>query len=234
MGKKLRVHKIESFSTLDGPGVRMVIFLQGCLMQCGYCHNADTWNLEGGYEVSIETLYHQIMRFKVYFGECGGVTFSGGEPLLQSQELTTLCQMLKEASIHVAIETSGYPFAETEIKLFQSVDLVILDVKSFFVDDSDVSNEKQHECLLYLKEQTIPYWIRQVILKNINDKDMQIRALLNQTYAKSREKVELLPYHTLGEEKWTCENEQYHINYQPPDSATMLRLIEMIENYQNE
>jgi pyruvate formate lyase activating enzyme len=212
---QLRVHKIESMGTLDGPGIRTVVFLQGCLLHCGYCHNADTWQATGGEWMETEALFDLIMHNRAYFKKRGGVTFSGGEPLLQAKALLPLVKRLKEAAVHVAVDTSGAIWNDAVEALFPYIDLVLLDVKhTNAIAYSALTGGRLSHTILFLerlKEAEKPYWIRQVIISGITDSPLQVKILDALTASPFREKIELLPYHNMGEHKWSPENLPFKI-----------------------
>ena len=207
--KYAKVHSIDSFGTVDGPGIRFLLFLQGCGLKCKYCHNRDTWDANGGEYMSIDDIFNKIIRYKEYINHGGGVTISGGEPLLQPKFLIELFTRLKEENIHTCIDTSGMLPLTSEIKKVLSLtDLVLLDIKHI---DSDkckdlvgFTNELELNFARYLSDNSIPMWIRQVLIPGItdNEKDL-IRLKKFLATLKTVEKVELLPYHSLGKHKWT-------------------------------
>lgn len=212
MSQKASVHSIETFGSVDGPGVRFLIFLNGCGMRCLYCHNPDTWNKKELTHTS-DKLLKNALRYRPYWGKSGGITVSGGEPLLQIDFLIDFFTKAKNAGVHTTIDTSGLPFTKEEPwfskckTLMKVCDLVILDIKQ--MDDkkhmllTGQSNQSILEFAKYLSDINKPMWIRQVLVPGISDdpKDLQslkdFIATLN-----SVEKVELLPYHTFGELKW--------------------------------
>lgn len=203
-----KVHSIESFSTVDGPGIRFVLFLQGCHLQCKYCHNRDTWDVNGGEFKSLDDIFDKIMRYKNYIYPNGGVTMTGGEPLLQSKFIFELFKKLKKEGIHTCIDTSGSLPLTDDIKNVLSVtDLVLLDIKH--IDDAKckelvgVSNKLELNFAKYLSDNNIPIWIRQVLVPGYTDDEndlLKLRDFLNTL--KTVEKVEILPYHNMGEFKW--------------------------------
>ena len=203
-----KVHSIESFSTVDGPGIRFVLFLQGCHLQCKYCHNRDTWDVNGGEFKSLDDIFDKIMRYKNYIYPNGGVTMTGGEPLLQSKFIFELFKKLKKEGIHTCIDTSGSLPLTDDIKNALSVtDLVLLDIKH--IDDAKckelvgVSNKLELNFAKYLSDNNIPIWIRQVLVPGYTDDEndlLKLRDFLNTL--KTVEKVEILPYHNMGEFKW--------------------------------
>lgn len=203
-----KVHSIESFGTVDGPGIRFVLFLQGCHLQCKYCHNRDTWDVNGGEFKSLDDIFDKIMRYKNYIYPNGGVTMTGGEPLLQSKFIFELFKKLKKKGIHTCIDTSGSLPLTDDIKNVLSVtDLVLLDIKH--IDDAKckelvgVSNKLELNFAKYLSDNNIPIWIRQVLVPGYTDDEndlLKLRDFLNTL--KTVEKVEILPYHNMGEFKW--------------------------------
>lgn len=203
-----KVHSIESFGTVDGPGIRFVLFLQGCHLQCKYCHNRDTWDVNGGEFKSLDDIFDKIMRYKNYIYPNGGVTMTGGEPLLQSKFIFELFKKLKKEGIHTCVDTSGSLPLTDDIKNVLSVtDLVLLDIKH--IDDAKckelvgVSNKLELNFARYLSDNNIPIWIRQVLVPGYTDDEndlLKLRDFLNTL--KTVERVEILPYHNMGEFKW--------------------------------
>ena len=207
--KYARIHSIESFGTVDGPGIRFVIFMQGCALKCKYCHNRDTWDINSGTLVSADELINKIERYKSYIlPSGGGVTVTGGEPLLQPKFLITLFKELKRLNIPTAIDTSGMVDLTDDIKeLLTLTDLVLLDIKH--INDEKCkdlvghSNKKELEFARYLSDNNIPVWIRQVIVPGITDDEddlLELKDFINSL--KNVKNIELLPYHELGKTKW--------------------------------
>ena len=208
-----RIHSFESFGTVDGPGIRYVIFFQGCPLRCQYCHNPDTW-ASGGKEYTVEQIVAQALRYKNYFGEKGGVTATGGEPLVQIDFLIELFTQFKAKGIHTCVDTSGITFnpsspqsVDKHKKLLEVTDLVMLDIKH--IDDEACkkltghSNANTLAFAKFLSENHQPTWIRQVLVPGITDSEETLkktRAFIDELT--SVEKVEVLPYHTLGEVKY--------------------------------
>lgn len=207
--KYARIHSIESFGTVDGPGIRFVIFMQGCALKCKYCHNRDTWDINGGNLVSIDELLDKIERYKAYIlPSGGGVTVTGGEPLLQVKFLINLFKELKKRNIPTAIDTSGMVDITDDIKeLLSLTDLVLLDIKHIndekCKDLVGFSNKKELEFARYLSDNNIPVWIRQVIIHGITDDEEDLLKLKEFIGSLNNvKKVELMPYHELGKFKW--------------------------------
>lgn len=203
-----KVHSIESFGTVDGPGIRFVLFLQGCSLQCKYCHNRDTWDMNGGSYKSLDDIYEKILRYKNYICPNGGVTVTGGEPLLQVKFLIELFKKLKEENIHTCIDTSGMVALTTDIKeLLSLTDLVLLDIKHIDTNKCKElvgrGNEKELEFAKYLSKNNIHMWIRQVLVPGYTDDEDDLIRLKNFiTTIKTVDRIEILPYHEMGKYKW--------------------------------
>lgn len=210
-----KVHSVESFGTVDGPGIRFVLFLQGCHLECKYCHNRDTWDMNAGSYQSLDEIFDKIMRYKNYICPRGGVTITGGEPLLQAKFIYELFTKLKEEGIHTCIDTSGMVALTEDIKNVLSVtDLVLLDIKQ--IDDKKCkdlvgkSNKLELAFARYLSDNSIPMWIRQVLIPGYTDDKEDLLRLKNFISSlKSVQKVELLPYHSVGAFKWKKLGFQY-------------------------
>ena len=203
-----KVHSIESFGTVDGPGIRFVLFLQGCHLQCKYCHNRDTWDMNGGSYKSLDDIYEKILKYKNYIFETGGVTVTGGEPLLQVHFLIELFKKLKAAGFHTCIDTSGMFAITKDIKeLLTYTDLVLLDIKH--IDNEKckelvgVGNSLELNFAKYLSENNIPVWIRQVLVPGYTDDEQDLLKLKSFLSTLSNvKKIEILPYHDMGKFKW--------------------------------
>lgn len=212
------VHSFESFGTVDGPGIRFVIFLQGCCLQCKYCHNRDTWSTSNNKIIGINEIIEKTLTYKTYIKPSGGVTVSGGEPLLQAKFLVNLFKELKKYDLHLAIDTSGMVDLSYDIKeVLNLTDLVILDIKH--IDDEKCknlvgfSNKKELEFAKYLSDNSIPMWIRQVIIPSITDDEQDLLRLRDFISSlNSVEKVEFLPYHDIGKYKWDNLNIKYELD----------------------
>ena len=208
-----RIHSIESFGSADGPGVRYIIFLQGCRMRCKYCHNPDTWASQKYESQTSEEVLKKALRYKTYWGKNGGITVSGGEALLQIDFLIDLFQRAKEKGVHTTLDTSGNPFTregeffEKFQKLMEVTDLFMLDIKHIdsagHKDLTGQPNENILDMARYLSEQKKDMWIRHVLVPGYTDSEEQLKAL--QAFIKTLDtvkRVEVLPYHTLGVFKW--------------------------------
>lgn len=206
-----RIHSLESFSTVDGPGIRYVVFMQGCKLRCKFCHNPDTWNKNTGTEITSGELLKKILSSRKFLDKSnGGVTISGGEPLLQIDFLIEFCKKLKNNNIHIAIDTAGnFETEDKKInKLFKYVDLVLFDIKHMDNEThkflTGVENQKILEMANYISnEKKIPMWIRIVYIPTITDKDDTINKYKEFiSTLSSIKKVEVLPYHEMGKYKW--------------------------------
>lgn len=209
LNKIARIHSMESFGTVDGPGIRFVLFLQGCHLKCKYCHNRDTWDINGGEEKTLEEIIEKIKNYKNYITiSGGGVTVTGGEPLLQVKFLIELFKTLKKENIHTCIDTAGMVDITDDIKeLLQYTDLVLLDIKH--IDDEKcknlvgVSNKKELEFARYLSDNNIKMWIRQVLVPGYTDDEKDLLKLKEFIGTlKTVEKVQILKYHSMGKYKW--------------------------------
>lgn len=202
-----RIHSIQSLGTLDGPGVRTVVFMQGCPLRCAYCHNPDTWDMGGGSEITSEALFDKIKRYKPYYKHAGGVTFSGGEPLLQAAFIRETAELCRQNGIHVALDTSGCIWDADAEALLDVVDLVLLDIK--MVSEAQYrqyTGGSLKRTMLFLKRldsRDIKTWIRHVVVPGMNDTAKSILALQSLTAPYTCiEKTELLPFRKLCLEKY--------------------------------
>jgi pyruvate formate lyase activating enzyme len=203
MGK---VSSFQSLGTLDGPGVRFVVFLQGCPLRCGCCHNPETHDLSGGTEFSADDIIKKLLRFKEYFGQDGGITLSGGEPLMQTEFATEIFKKAKQNGINTCLDTSGCILNDSVKELLKYTDYCMLDIK--FTDDEryqkyvGCSIKTPLEFLGYLTKQGIKTRIRQVIIPTINDTEADILDLAELLKPYKVEKIELLPFKKLCQTKY--------------------------------
>lgn len=204
---KTAINKIETFGLVDGPGIRTVIFFQGCNLRCKFCHNPETWIKEKR-NVNTKELVQKIIRNKPYYGNNGGVTFSGGEPLLHKDFLIELSKKLKEEKIHIALDTAGIGDGNYK-ELLNLIDLVLLDIKGIneeqFKDITQIDKFKAFKCFIKeLNKSNKEVWIRQVIIPDVNDNKEYIEKLSKFLKRNIRNitKVEFLPFHTMGFEKY--------------------------------
>lgn len=229
------VHSLESFGSVDGPGVRYIIFLTGCAMRCQFCHNPDTWDMKKGTLYTTDELLGKAMKYRSYWKNDGGITVSGGEPLLQIDFLTELFRKAKANGIHTTLDTSGNPFTREEPffskfnELMKYTDLVMLDIKH--IDDEQhkiltgCTNKNILDLARYLSDIKKPVWIRHVLVPERSDYDEYLIKLdeFIQTLD-NVQKVEVLPYHTLGAYKWDELGYEYKLKGIDPPS------VERVEN----
>lgn len=231
-----RIHSFESFGAVDGPGIRFVVFFQGCALRCKYCHNRDTWAINAGMEYTSDELLAKITRYRNYFTVSGGgVTLSGGEPLLQQDFLLELLPKLKKQKIHVAIDTSGnFPLTDKMKKIIDLTDLFLLDIKCIndviCKDLVGVSNKLELEFANYLSSINKDVWIRQVLVPGITDHEDDLLKLKDfLATSKNVKKVEILAYHDLGRFKWEnlgCNYELADVpNATPEDVARAKKIL---------
>lgn len=222
------IHSTESFGSVDGPGVRFVIFVAGCPMRCQFCHNPDTWNMQVGERRSTEELLKQALRYKAYWKDGGGITVSGGEPLMQMDFMIELFRKAREKGINTTIDTSGAPFKREEPffekfnELMKYTDLLLLDIKHIDDEKHQMLTGRTNRNILdmaeYLSEIGKPVWIRHVLVPQRNDEDGYLERLYGFiSRLKNVEKVEVLPYHTFGEYKWKELGYEYPLaGIEPP------------------
>ena len=204
---KGRVHSIQSLGAVDGPGVRYVVFLQGCPLRCAYCHNPDTWDFAGGMEREAADLVQEICRFKPYFGKKGGVTVSGGEPLQQPAFVEELFSLLHKEGIHTALDTSGVGDLTAARRVLEHTDLVLGDLKFATAEEYRTYCRGDMEKILsfyrLVSEMKVPLWVRHVVVPGLNDslEDMGKIKALAESFP-NLEKLEWLPFHNLCLEKY--------------------------------
>lgn len=230
-----RLHSIETFGALDGPGIRTVFFMQGCPARCMYCHNPDTWEEEAGEQVTVGEVISRARRGRPYYGENGGVTFSGGEPLLQADFLIEAMDALRKDGINSAIDTSGTYFDEKSEEVISHCDMLLLDIKH--IDPSrfkELTGREQGTLSLLIdavNRQEKPVWIRQVIVPGFNDDEEYIREL-NKFLKRIKyiRKIELLGYHNMAEPKYDKLGIKYRLKgVKPMDSDSLKKLSDLTE-----
>ncbi len=231
---KASIDSIETLGLVDGPGIRVVVFFNGCKLRCKYCHNPETW-VRGENNITVDELYNKIMRCEPYFRNNGGVTFSGGEPLLHSDFIIELSKKLKENNIHIALDTAGVGNGNYE-ELLKYIDLVLLDIKHTdlegykYITGNDI--KYQEEFIDILNKLNKKVWIRQVVVPGITDSEEYILSL--KEYIKkinNIEKIELLPYHTMGIEKYNKLGIKYPLEGVPPmDKDKLGNLYKLLNN----
>ena len=235
------VHSVESFGSVDGQGIRFLIFLQGCPMRCQFCHNPDSWKTGIGEERTADELLDQAERFRAYWGDNGGITVSGGEALLQIDFLLELFEKAKQRGIGTCLDTSAQlftrksPFFEKFERLMELTDTVLLDIKH--IDDEEHRKLTRHsnanilDCARYLSEIDKPVWIRHVLIPGITDKDeylVRLRDFLSTLH--NIERIEVLPYHTLGVYKYEKLGIDYPLkDVQPPAAERVANANDILQ-----
>lgn len=222
---KARIHSTETFGTVDGPGIRYVVFFQGCPMRCLYCHNPDTWDMDGGYEITSDEIIDEYLKNSVFYKN-GGITVTGGEPLMQTEFLTELFKKAKLHNIHTCIDTSGIVYNEKDTKkldaLMDLTDLVMLDIKHIDNVEHKKLTGKENINILdfarYLDKKNIPVWIRHVVVKGITDNPIYLEKLGGFIGTlKNVKALDVLPYHSMGVTKY----ENLGINYPLKDTPDL-------------
>lgn len=236
---KGRVHSLESFGLVDGPGVRYVVFLQGCALRCKYCHNPETW-AGGGSDWTAKQLFDKVYRYNRYWKDNGGITVSGGEPLLQIDFVTEFFKLAKAKGVHTTIDTAGQPFRNDEewlakLKtLMEYTDLVMLDIKEWNEDKhkelTGYGNSNILQMAQWLSDNGKDMWIRHVLVPELTDNESDLKAMGDFiSTLKTVKKVEVLPYHTLGLFKWEKIGVEYQLkDYRTPTADEVARAEELL------
>ncbi|MDN3610332.1 pyruvate formate lyase 1-activating protein [Vibrio ostreicida] len=235
-----RVHSLESCGTVDGPGIRFIVFLQGCLMRCMYCHNRDTWDSHLGKEMTVESIMIEAKSYRHFMNASGGgVTCSGGEAMLQPEFVRDFFRAAQHEGIHTCLDTNGYIRKHSEVidEVLEVTDLVMLDLKH--MDDDihhdfiGVSNKRTLDFARYLHKINQKTWIRYVVVPGFTDHDEAAHKLGAFVKEMSNvEKIELLPYHKLGAHKWEAMGLDYPLNgTNPPSTTTMDNIVSILELY---
>lgn len=227
-----RIHSLESFGTVDGPGTRFVVFVQGCPMRCAYCHNPDTWSMVGGTMMEASEIIEQYERNKAFYANGGGLTVTGGEPLMQVDFLIELFTLAKEKGIHTCIDSSGIAFKpgntkfiEKLDKLMELTDLVMLDIKHIDPDKHKELTTQPNDGILafaaYLNEKHVDMWIRHVVVPGLTDDDKYLFDLGYFIGQFSNLKVlDVLPYHDMAKSKYEKLGIEYKLKDVPPMDKT--------------
>lgn len=232
------IHSFESLGAVDGPGLRFIVFMQGCPLRCLYCHNPDSWNKENaGYKMTADKVYEKIAEYK-HFIKNGGVTISGGEPLLQARFCEELIELLKKDKIETAIDTSGIISLEKSKRAIELCDLIILDIKD--IDDEGAKKltgagiKNAQRTLEYTKEIKKRVWIRQVILEGYTLNEKKLARLGGYLCSfENIERIELIPYHTMGVSKWDELGLDYSLRgVKTPQSEEMDRAREILKRFE--
>lgn len=219
-----KIHSFESYGTVDGPGVRYVIFLQGCVLKCKYCHNPDSWGFDDSKITRTpQELIKEVLKYKSFIQK-GGVTISGGEPLLQAEFVYEFFKLCKQEGLHTALDTSGFIFNDAAKKALEFTDLVLLDIKSInpitYKNLTGVKLENTLKMAQYLSSIKKPMWVRHVLIDGWTDNDKDLTELADfLTTLDNIDMVEILPYHRLGEFKWEQIGVEYEFKGMLPPSA---------------
>ena len=233
----IKVHSYESMGTYDGPGLRLVVFLQGCPFRCLYCANPDTIAFDGGTPTDYDHVVNMAVNQKPFFGRRGGVTFSGGEPTAQAKELIPLVKKLKENDIHICLDTNGGVWNPAVEELFGLTDLVLLDVKQFnpekHLELTERSNTQTLATAKWLEDNGRPFWLRYVLVPGISDAEEDIRGLCEHFKEyKMLQRVEILPYHTLGIHKYETMGQEYKLRDTKTNTPEQLdRALKIFKEY---
>lgn len=235
------LHSIETFGTVDGPGIRYVIFLQGCLLRCQFCHNADTWEIGTGKRISVEEIMQDVVSYLPFIeASGGGITVSGGEPLLQLAFLTDLFKECKQQGIHTTIDSSGgcYStaphFQEQLLECLKYTDLILLDLKHINRQKhkklTGMTNEHILQFARFLSDHQVPVWIRHVLVPTITNDEKDLNELGDFIGTlKNVEKVEILPYHKLGVYKWEALGLEYPLkDINPPSDEEVKKAYQIL------
>lgn len=225
-----QVHSIQSLGTLDGPGLRFVVFLQGCNLRCKCCHNPDTWDRQSEKQFTPQEIVEKALHYKEYFGDKGGVTLSGGEPLLQTEFCYEIFKLCHEKGINTCLDTSGSILNDNVKKLLSETDRVLLDIKytenDLYMENVGCSLEKPMNFLYYLNEQQIPTTIRQVIIPTINDNENNVQKLNKIVENHSCiDKVELLPFKKICQTKYDNMKIKFPFEHIPTPTKEMMNKL---------
>ena len=233
------VHSIESFGTVDGPGIRLVVFLQGCPMRCLYCHNPDTWSYEENKKVFVSEILDKYDSIKEFLKN-GGITVTGGEPLSQIDFVTELFKQVKQKNIHTALDTSGVLFNRKNLaqfdRLLKYTDLVLLDIKHINDEEhkklTGFSNKNILDFAMYLSEKNIPIWVRHVVVPTITDDEKHLKELGKfLSNIKSLKALDVLPYHNMAISKYENLNIDYPLkNISPLTKEEAMKARQIIIN----
>ena len=237
---KGKIHSFETFGSVDGPGVRFIVFLSGCNFRCKYCHNPDTWARPAALEMSADDVLAKALRYREYWGNDGGITVSGGEPLLQLEFLTELFEKAKSRGINTCIDTAGGPFTRQEPwlgafkRLMSVTDLVMLDIKHInptaHRELTGQDNANVLDCAKFLSEIDKSVWIRHVLVPGITDDNDSLNGLAEfLKQLRNIKKIEVLPYHTFGVEKWKTLGIPYQLEgVEPPTKESLKAAIDKL------
>ncbi|MCL1844235.1 MAG: pyruvate formate-lyase-activating protein [Defluviitaleaceae bacterium] len=231
---KGRVHSIFTGGMVDGPGIRCVVFFTGCPLRCKYCHNPDTWFLDNGMEMSVEEVLRELLKYKKFYKRSGGgVTFSGGEPLSQPEFLCEILKACRANKIHTCLDTSGFAPESSIMDVLPFVDLLLLDIKAANHETyKRVTGQKSDRIFAMLGlalRQHVQTWIRYVLVPGLTDNLDEIRKLADFLREYNNiEKVDILPFHKLGEDKWKDLGIEYELHDTLPPSPELIQTVREI------
>lgn len=231
-----KLHSIETMGLLDGPGIRTIFFLSGCPLRCLFCHNPDTQDINFGKDIEVDEIVKRARRMKPYFKNNGGVTISGGEPLIHGKFLVELLEKLKEENIHTAIDTSGIGDRKYYKKILELVDLILLDIKHYDSDKFfEITGKNQKYLIEFMnevKKSNVNIWIRHVMMPGYTDSEEDMDKIIDfiDDIKMQVEKIDILPYHTLGVNKYKLLNIKYPLESMPPMDRTKARSLEVYVN----
>lgn len=235
---KGRIHSVETCGTVDGPGIRYILFTQGCPLRCKYCHNADTWKMTDGKEVDTTDLINEVVKYKSYMQfSGGGITVSGGEPLLQPDFVKDLFMKCKEKDVHTCLDTSGFISLDKADPVLDYTDLVLLDIKSYnpevYKDLTGVPLDPTLAFAKHLAERNIPVWIRYVLVPNLTDNLEDIEELAKfLTTLPNVDRIDVLPFHKMGEYKWEQLGYEYALaDTQEPTRESVTETKQIFKKY---
>lgn len=233
-----QIHSIETFGTVDGPGIRYVVFLQGCPLRCKYCHNPDTWNAESGKETTVQEIIGDVKKYLPYINTSrGGLTISGGEPTLQPKFLQNLLKEAKAINLHTALDTSGFVDIPVIEQFIDDLDLVLLDIKHVDPDKcrqlTGASNTKALKLLQYLEKKNTSVWIRYVLIPGLTDSEQDLTKLAKMlSQYKCIETIDLLPYHQMAIYKWKQLGYHYHLdNIRSANEEDIIKAAKIFNKY---
>lgn len=236
-----RIHSFETCGTVDGPGIRFVIFMQGCPLRCQYCHNPDTWDSSKGNEFSVDELIEEIVKYRSYMNfSGGGITITGGEPLLQAEFILELFKRCRALGIHTALDTSGFIFNSAAKAVLEYTDLILLDIKSInpetFTKVTSANIDSVLTFAKYASDSFIKTWIRFVLVPGLTDNLDEIEMLSKYINSiSSVERIEVLPFHKMGEYKWEALGYQYQLkDTESPSTSLVSEVKEIFKKYNPE
>ena len=231
-----RIHSIQTMGAVDGPGLRGVVFMQGCPLRCAYCHNPDTWAFEGGQEITAEELCKKLLRYRTYYKN-GGVTVSGGEPLMQSEFVAELFELLQREGLHTALDTSGMASIEAARRVLPHTDLVLCDIKfpteEMYRAHTGHPMQPMLDFLAEAEKAGVPFWVRHVIVPGLTDSDEEVLSILRiAKQFKGFEKLDLLPFKKLCLSKYQTMNRPFPLADTPEcPPARIQELYQLLKNH---